>query len=105
MEPKQSISQTASLLKEPFQHLPMGCVDDCCVYLTRLEEAYPHHQHPKDAMHLVLEGGIAIDYADGPTVPLRAVESPVVRAGERHRSRSETGALVLRFKAWDMFAQ
>jgi len=32
-------------------------------------------------------------------------ESLVVRAGERHRSRSDSGALVLMFKARDMFAQ
>lgn len=105
MEPKQSISQTASLLKEPFQHLPLGCVDDYCVYLTRMEGAYLYHQHPKDEMYLVLEGEITIDYVDGPAVTLGPGESLVVRAGERHRSRSETGALVLMFKARDMFAQ
>ncbi len=105
MEAKQSISQTASRLKEPFQHLALGCVDDYCAYLTRMEGAYLYHQHPKDEMYLVLEGEIAIDYADGPTVVLRAGESLVVRAGERHRSRSESGALVLMFKARDMFAE
>ncbi|MGQ9467321.1 MAG: cupin domain-containing protein [Anaerolineae bacterium] len=105
MEPKQSISHISSLLKAPFQHLTLGCVDDYCAYLTRMEGAYLYHQHEKDEMYLVLEGEIAIDYADGTTVPLGPGESLVVRAGERHRSRSESGALVLMFKSRDMFAQ
>jgi hypothetical protein len=33
------------------------------------------------------------------------MESLAVRAGERHRSRSEQGALVLMFKAQDLFAE
>ncbi len=105
MEAKQSIAHTASLLKEPFQHLPLGCVDDYCVYLTRMKGAYLYHQHPRDEMYLVLEGEIAIDYFEGPTVTLGPGESLVVRAGERHRSRSDSGALVLMFKARDMFAR
>lgn len=105
MEPKQSISHISSRLKEPFQHLVLGCVDDYCAYLTRMEGAYLYHQHEKDEMYLVLEGEIAIDYADGSTVLLGPGESLVVRAGERHRSRSESGALVLMFKSRDMFAE
>lgn len=105
MEPKQSISEIAARLKEPFQHLVLGQVDDYCAYLTRMEGAYLYHQHVRDEMYLVLEGEIAIDYADGSTVTLKAGESLVVRAGERHRSRSESGALVLMFKSRDMFAE
>ena len=105
MQPKQSISHISSRLKEPFQHLILGCVDDYCAYLTRMEGAYLYHQHPKDEMYLVLEGEIVIEYADGPAVVLGPGESLVVRAGERHRSRSDSGALVLMFKARDMFAQ
>jgi mannose-6-phosphate isomerase-like protein (cupin superfamily) len=105
MEPKQSIAQLASRLKEPFQHLVLGQVDEYCAYLTRMEGAYIYHQHAKDEMYLVLEGEIVIDYADGSSVTLKAGEGLVVRAGERHRSRSESGALVLMFKSCDMFAE
>jgi len=70
-----------------------------------MEGAYLYHQHPKDEMYLVLEGEIVIEYADGSVVVLGPGESLVVRAGERHRSRSDSGALVLMFKARDMFAQ
>jgi mannose-6-phosphate isomerase-like protein (cupin superfamily) len=52
---------------------------------------------------------MAIDYGpageEGTSVTLSRGETLVVRAGERHRSRSETGALVLMFKAQDLFAE
>jgi mannose-6-phosphate isomerase-like protein (cupin superfamily) len=56
-------------------------------------------------MYLVLEGEMAVDYADGTIVTLSPMESLAVRAGRKHRSRSEEGALVLMFKARDLFAE
>jgi mannose-6-phosphate isomerase-like protein (cupin superfamily) len=56
-------------------------------------------------MYLVLEGEMFIEYDDGTSVTLGPMESLTVRAGERHRSRSEQGALVLMFKARDLFAE
>jgi len=100
-----SIAETAAKLTEPFKHLIVGQVDSYCAYLVRIEGAYLFHQHPKDEMYLVLEGKIAIDYDDGTSVTLSRGESLVTRAGERHRSRSEQGALVLMFKARDLFAE
>jgi mannose-6-phosphate isomerase-like protein (cupin superfamily) len=109
MEKKHSISEVAARLESPFKHLVVGQVDDYCAYLVRIEGRYLFHQHPKDEMYLVLEGEITIDYGpaggDGTSVTLRRGEALVVRAGERHRSRSETGALVLMFKAQDLFAE
>lgn len=105
MEKKHSIAEVASRLKEPFKHLVLGQIDDYCAYLTRIEGIYLFHQHPRDEMYLVLEGSLTIDHADGPSVELAQGESLVVRAGERHRSRSDDGALVLMFKAQDLFAE
>ncbi len=105
MERKQSIAEVAVRLTEPFKHLVLGQVDNYCAYLTRIEGSYLFHQHPKDEMYLVLDGEIAIDYADGTSVTLSQGESLVTRAGERHLSRSEQGALVLMFKARDLFAE
>jgi mannose-6-phosphate isomerase-like protein (cupin superfamily) len=56
-------------------------------------------------MYLVLEGEIYLDYADGSSVAVRAGESVVVKAYENHRSRAEKEALVLMFKAKDLFAE
>jgi mannose-6-phosphate isomerase-like protein (cupin superfamily) len=109
MDKKYSISEVAARLGGPFKHLVVGQVDGYCAYLVRIEGNYLFHQHPKDEMYLVLEGEMTIDY--GPTgdedisVTLSRGETLVVRAGERHRSRSETGALVLMFKAQDLFAE
>lgn len=102
---KVSIAEVATRLKEPFKHLVVGQVDDYCAYLTRIEGAYLFHQHARDEMYLVLEGEIGVEYADGNTVTVGPGESLVVRAGERHRSCSKQGALVLMFKARDLFAE
>ena len=104
-ERKNSIAETAETLTQPFTHNVLGQVDDYCAYLSRFAGAYKFHEHAKDEMYLVLEGEIFIDYYDGPSVPVRQGESLVVKAGERHRSRSEAEALVLMFKAAHLFAE
>jgi mannose-6-phosphate isomerase-like protein (cupin superfamily) len=105
MARKVNIARVAARLTEPFKHLVVGQVDDYCAYLTRIQGTYLFHQHAKDEMYLVLEGEIGVDYADGTSVTVGHGESMVVQAGEKHRSRSERGALVLMFKARDLFAE
>ena len=105
MARKVNIAQVAARLTEPFKHFVVGQVDENCAYLTRIQGTYLYHQHVKDEMYLVLEGQIGVDYADGTSVTVGQGESLVVRAGEKHRSRSEQGALVLMFKAKDLFAE
>jgi mannose-6-phosphate isomerase-like protein (cupin superfamily) len=105
MAQKVNIAQVAARLTEPFKHFVVGQVDEYCAYLTRIQGTYLFHQHAKDEMYLVLEGEIGVDYADGTSVTVGQGESLVVRAGEKHRSRSEQGALVLMFKARDLFAE
>ena len=105
MAEKVNISKVAARLAEPFKHLVVGQVDDYCAYLVRIEGTYLFHQHPRDEMYLVLEGEMAIDYADGTSVMLGPMDSLAVRAGEKHRSRSGLGALVLMFKARDLFVE
>ena len=104
-EAKRILAKVAQSLTEPFKHIVVGQVDDYCAYLTRIEGAYLFHQHVKDEMYLVLEGEIGVDYAGGASVTVGQGESLVVRAGEKHRSRSEQGALVLMFMARDLFAE
>jgi mannose-6-phosphate isomerase-like protein (cupin superfamily) len=105
MAEKVDIIKVAARLADPFKHLVVGQVDEYCAYLVRIVGTYLFHQHPKDEMYLVLEGEMSVDYADGASVTLGPMESLAVRAGERHRSRSEQGALVLMFKAQDLFAE
>jgi mannose-6-phosphate isomerase-like protein (cupin superfamily) len=104
-EAKIVLNEVAARLTEPFRHAVVGQVDDYCAYLTQIKGTYLFHQHAKDEMYLVMEGEIGVDYADGTSVTVGPGESLVVRAGERHRSRSEQGALVLMFKARDLFAE
>ena len=104
-EKKTSIAQAAALLTQPFTHTVLAQVDDYCAYLSRFLGSYKFHQHLNDELYMVMEGEIFIDYFDGPSVPVRKGEALVVRAGERHRSRAEKEALVLMFKAVDLFAE
>ncbi len=102
---KVILADVARGLTEPFKHSVVGQVDDYCAYLTRIEGTYLFHQHARDEMYLVTEGEIVVDYDDGASVTIGQGESLVVRAGKKHRSRSELGALVLMFKAREMFAE
>ena len=104
-ERKTNIAQAAELLTQPFTHTVLGQVDGYCAYLSRFLGTYRFHEHAKDEMYMVLEGEIFIEYYNGPSVPVRHGEALVVKAGERHRSRAEADALVLLFKAADLFAE
>lgn len=104
-ERKTSIAEVAAGLAQPFTHAVLGRVDDYCAYLSRFEGAYRFHEHAKDELYLVIEGEIFIDYADGTSVPVRQGEVIVLKAGERHRSRAEKSALVVMFKAAQLFAE
>ena len=104
-ERKSRLGDAAELLTRPFTHTVLAQVDDYCAYLSRFLGTYKFHQHEQDEMYLVLEGEICIDYSDGPSVPVRAGETLVVKAGERHRSRADDDSLVLMFKAAHLFAE
>lgn len=104
MEQKQNLTQMLSLMKEPFRRMVIGQVDNYCAFLVRIEGSYLFHQHHKDEMYLVLEGELAVDYADGTTITLKPWDTLVARAGEKHRSRSDHGAVALIFKAIDILS-
>ncbi len=105
MPEKQSIADLAALLSQPFMHTVVGRVDDYCAYLSRFEGTYRFHAHNRDEMYLVLQGEIYVEYDDGRKVHLCPQETLVVQAGDIHRSGAEQEALVLMFKACDLFAE
>lgn len=104
MQNKRSIVDVAARLEGPFKHRALRHVDGYCAYLVRMEGHYLFHQHPKDEMYMVIEGMIAVEYDDGSSLVLEPKEMLTVEAGVRHRSRSDNGALVVMFKARDLFA-
>jgi mannose-6-phosphate isomerase-like protein (cupin superfamily) len=105
MPEKQNIATIATALPRPFTHTVIGRVDNYCAYLTRILGSYKFHAHDRDEMYLVLQGEIFIEYEDGQQVQLGHQESVVVKAGEVHRSGAAEEALVLMFKACDLFAE
>jgi mannose-6-phosphate isomerase-like protein (cupin superfamily) len=102
---KVSIRDARLKIPRPWVHTVVGQVDEYCAYLCRFEGTYQFHQHAKDEMYFVLEGKAFIEYQGGPTLSLQEGETLVVRAGEVHRSGAEGEALVLMFKARDLFAE
>jgi mannose-6-phosphate isomerase-like protein (cupin superfamily) len=100
-----AIQDAREKLPRPWVHTVVGQVDDYCAYLCLFEGTYQFHQHAKDEMYLVVDGEAFIEYQDGPTLTLQEGETLVVKAGEVHRSGSTEGALVLMFKARDLFAE
>jgi len=100
-----SIDEASAKLTRPWLHTVMGQVDEYCAYLCRFLGKYQFHRHTKDEMYMVLEGEAFVEYQDGPTVVLNEGDTLVVKAGETHRSGSAAGALVLMFKALDLFAE
>jgi len=104
-EKVKSVTEAAALLTEPFTHLIVGQVDDYCAYLSRFNGIYHFHQHARDELYYVVEGQVHIDYLGGESVNLHPGDTLVVKAYETHRSRAESDALVLMFKAKDLFAE
>jgi mannose-6-phosphate isomerase-like protein (cupin superfamily) len=98
MEEKQNIYELASHLSESFKRVFVGQVDEHVAFLVRIGGSYLFHQHPKDELYIVLEGELVVDFDDGETIVLRRGDSLVARAGRKHRSRSDEGAVALIFK-------
>ena len=100
-----SVEEAKAKISQPWIHTVVGQVDEYCAYLCRFEGTYKFHQHNKDEMYLVLEGEAFVEYQNGPTLVLKTGDTLVVEAGEMHRSGAAEGALVLMFKARDLFAE
>jgi mannose-6-phosphate isomerase-like protein (cupin superfamily) len=105
MPERANILQVAGKLEGYYTHLILGDVDAYSVYVSRFKGNYILHEHDKDEMYVVLEGEASIEFADGHGVTLKANDTLVIRAGVKHRSTSEQGALVLMFKYSGMFAE
>lgn len=104
-EKVKPIADAAAKLIEPFTHCVVGQVDDYCAYLSRFNGVYSFHQHARDEMYYVIEGEVYIDYLGGESARLGPGDTLVVKAYETHRSRADGDALVLMFKAKDLFAE
>jgi mannose-6-phosphate isomerase-like protein (cupin superfamily) len=98
MEEKQNIYELASHLDESFKRVFVGQVDEYVAFLVRIGGSYLFHQHPKDELYIVLEGELAVDFDGEGTVVLKKGDSLVAKAGQKHRSRSDEGAVALIFK-------
>ena len=104
-EKVRHIAEAAARLTEAFTHTVIGQVDDYCAYLSRFKGVYRFHQHARDEMYYLIEGVVYIDFLGGESVCLSAGDTLVVKAYETHRSRADDDALVLIFKAKDLFAE
>ena len=100
-----SIEEAQAKIPQPWIHTVLGQVDEYCAYLCRFQGTYRFHQHSKDEMYFVLEGEAFVEFQDAETQALKKGDTLVVKAGEVHRSGAQEEALVLMFKARDLFAE
>jgi len=100
-----SIEAAKEKLPQPWIHTVVGQVDEYCAYLCRFHGTYWFHEHNRDEMYFVLAGEAFVEFQNGPTLVLKEGDTLVVKAGEMHRSGAKEEALVLMFKALDLFAE
>jgi mannose-6-phosphate isomerase-like protein (cupin superfamily) len=92
------VAGISSHLKEAWMPVDMARVNDSTVRCVRIQGEYHWHTHRfSDEFFLVEEGEMVIQTAGG-DVTLAKGQGVVVPKGTRHRSKSDTGAVVLVFE-------
>ena len=101
MHDKQSFSELAALINQPYVYLDICNVNDHVVSVMRIEGQYPMHRHTKDEMYIILEGEITVNFKKDKPLTLKKGESTVVKAYTEHYTASDAPAMALVFKAKD----
>jgi mannose-6-phosphate isomerase-like protein (cupin superfamily) len=74
---------------ERYRNMVINRVNDSCLRLAVFDETYQWHFHPSsDELFLVVEGCLAIEFADGRELRLGPWQCVTVPAMTRHRTRA-----------------
>jgi mannose-6-phosphate isomerase-like protein (cupin superfamily) len=93
------LAAEAAAVAEPYRNMVIQRVNDHCLRLSVLNEAFGWHHHPtSDELFLVFEGCLALDLADGRELRLRPGEAVTVPAGTVHRTRALGRTVTLTFE-------
>ena len=82
-----------------YRNVVVNRVNESCLRLSAFEGDYRWHFHPtSDELFVVVEGQLAIDFADGSTLRLGPWDMVTVPAGVVHRTRALPRAVNLCFE-------
>jgi len=83
-----NLAAEGAAVTERYRNVVINQINDSCVRLAVLEEAYRWHYHPtSDELFLVLEGCLAIDLPGNAELRVRAWECVTIPARTPHRTR------------------
>jgi len=72
-----------------YRNVVINRVNESCLRLSTFEGDYRWHFHPgSDELFVVVDGRLAIDFADGSTLQLEPWDMVTVPAGTIHRTRA-----------------
>jgi mannose-6-phosphate isomerase-like protein (cupin superfamily) len=82
-----------------YRNVVINQVNDSCLRLSAFEGNYRWHFHPgSDELFVVVDGLLAIDFADGSTLQLEPWDMVTIPAGTVHRTRALPRAVNLCFE-------
>ncbi len=95
------LTAEAAAVAEPYRNMVIQRVNNSCLRLAVLNEAFAWHYHPtSDELFIVLEGCLAIDVAGGSELRLGPLEAVTVPAGTVHRTRALGRTVNLCVEEW-----
>lgn len=84
---------------DAYRNVVINRVNESCLRLSAFEGDYRWHFHPgSDELFVVVDGQLAIDFADGTTLRLGPWDMITVPAGTVHRTRALPRAVNLCFE-------
>lgn len=82
-----------------YRNVVINLVNESCLRLSTFEGHYPWHFHPdSDELFVVVDGQLAIDFANGTSLQLGAWDMATIPAGTVHRTRALPRAVNLCFE-------
>jgi mannose-6-phosphate isomerase-like protein (cupin superfamily) len=95
---KIDLSDFSKTIDKVFTRKTIATVNDHMVHIAKIMGSYSFHVHDGDEFFLCLEGRFITEKEDGETIDVGPGECIVIKKGERHRTRSLEGALVIAFE-------
>jgi len=83
------LAHEGAAVTEPYRNMVITRVNDSCLRLAVLEEAYRWHYHPtSDELFIVVTGSLAIDLKGGREIELKPWQCVTIPAMLVHRTRA-----------------
>jgi mannose-6-phosphate isomerase-like protein (cupin superfamily) len=102
MREKITLEKIKEKIKGSWEPVDIGEIDNYKLKVYAAEGEYPNmHMHNKDKLFFVFEGNLEVIFEDG-SVNLEKGEGYIVRAGERHKSKSTEKSVIMMVEHKDL---